>query len=68
MNHFVQIHAKAEGYDGSLQEEFRQAFAFNLEGVRESEAVDQPAEKRKWRRKQGCRQNQPREEDDLAHS
>ena len=68
MNDFVQVHAKAEGDDGGLQQELRQAFAFNVKGMGDGESVNQAAQKREGRRDQASGgEDQCQEEDVLAH-
>lgn len=45
----MQIHSKTEGHDGSLEEKFGQALAFDVKGMHGGESVDEAAEERKGR-------------------
>lgn len=64
----MQVHAKTESDDGSLQQEFRQPFAFTLKGVHGGKSKDKATQQREGRRDQAGRsQNQRQKEDALAH-
>lgn len=68
MGHFLKIHAEAESNDRSLEKEFREVFAFEMERVSESEAVNEAAEERQGRGDQAAgREDEPDEEEVLAH-
>ena len=41
MHHLVEIHAKAKSDDRSLQQEFREALAFQVEGVSQGKSVNE---------------------------
>ncbi len=43
LKNLMQVHAKAEGNDGGLQQKFRQALAFDVKGMSHNESIDQTA-------------------------
>lgn len=58
MNYIVKIHAEAQSDYGGLQEKLGQAFALDMERVREREAIHQATQKSKGRRDQAaCRED-----------
>ncbi len=64
----MQVHAKTEGNDGSLEEKFGQALAFDVKGMHGGESVDEAAEERKGRRDESGRgEDQCQEKYVLAH-
>ena len=69
MQDLLEIHTKSKGNDRGLKQEFREALAYNLEGMGQGESVKQPGQKRNGRRHHttGC-QNQPHKEEALVHA
>ncbi len=68
VHNFVQVHAKAEGNDGGLQQKFGQALAFEVKRMHGRESVDEAAQEREGRRDQAGRgQDQGQKEYVLAH-
>ena len=63
LNNLMQVHAEAKSYDRSLQEEFRQALAFDLKRMRGGESIDQTAQQRLGRRNQAARRQDHRQEE-----
>ena len=65
---FVQVHAEAEGYDGGLQQEFREVLAFDVKRMGERKSVDQATQKSKrWGDQATRRQDDADEEEVPAH-
>lgn len=64
----MKIHAESEANDGGLEQEFREAFAFSVKGMRDAKPVDQATEQSEGRGDESAGgENDSDEKDALAH-